>query len=104
MADNSPNTLTLPGKAAQTEVKAESERKVDVILTHDVWIDAPDHPESIEGILRIRTNVPVLDPDGNPVVDKKSKTAVTTLTTASLPISVAKKLIDEGKAKRADPL
>lgn len=101
MADQkSPNTLGMPSANAAPE----AERKVEVILKHDVWVEDKDNPDSVEGILRIRTNIPVLDENGNPLVDRKSKTAVTTFTKAMLPVSLAKKLIAEGKVERADPL
>lgn len=105
MADNikPSNTLSMP-ETQPTLVSHQSERKVEVELLHDVWVEDRDHPESVDGIRRIKTNIPVLDEDGNPKVDKKSKTAIVTLTKTLLPVSFAKKLIDSGKANRADPL
>ena len=104
MADiKSPNTLSVPSTQAAPELP-QAERMVEVELLHDVWVEDKEHPDSVGGVLRIRTNVPVLDEDGNPKINKGSKTAVVTLTKAKLPISLAKKLIDAGKANRADPL
>ena len=102
MADTkSPNTLTLP---ADKPAQVESERKVEVTLLHDVWIEDKDHEESVNGIRRVRTNIPVLDENGNPTVDKKTKSPITNTVNVALPVSIAKKLIDAGKALRADPL
>ena len=102
MADTkSPNTLAMPGTQAAPEV----ERKISVELLHDVWISDPGHEESDkDGIRRIRTNIPVLDEDGNPKIDRKTKSAVTTQVITELPISVAKTMIAAGKANRMDPL
>lgn len=104
MADQSPNTLKMP--TAQTALVAEvhAERMVEVELLNDVWVEDKDNPESVGGIRRIKTNVPVLDQDGNPMMNKATKTPITTLTKSSLPVSLAKKMIDAGKANRADPL
>ena len=101
MADNSPNTLTLPNKTAQAP---ETERMVEVELLSDVWIEDKNSSDSIGGILRVRTNIPVLDEDGNPKINKASKSPMVTLSKVMLPVSMAKKLISEGKANRIDPL
>ena len=101
MADNSPNTLTLPNKTAQAP---ETERMVEVELLSDVWIDIAKHPGVSDSDGRIRTNIPVLDEDGNPKINKASKSPVVTLSKVMLPVSMAKKLISEGKANRIDPL
>ena len=93
------DTLSMPSKTAPA--KEETERMVSVKLLHDVWI--PNAAET-GGSMRIRTNIPVLDDEGNPKIDRKSKSAVTTHTVAELPISIAKQMIDEGKALRMDPL
>jgi len=103
MADTkSPNTLAMPGTQAAPEA---SERKVSVQLLYDVWINDPGHEDSDPtGIRRVRTNIPVLDDEGNPKIDRKTKSPVTTYSIVELPISIAKKMIDAGKANRMDPL
>ena len=92
-------TLSIPTPDAAPKPKAE--RKVQVKLLHDVWIANPDVESGIE---RIRTNIPVLDENGNMTVDPKSKALVTTQSIVDLPVSVAKLMIDQGKAVRMDPL
>lgn len=105
MADlKSPNTLSMPGTKPAQESASEVERKVEVILLHDVWIDDPDHEESIGGVRRIKTNIPRLREDGGPMIDPKTKALVTDTVKVALPVSLAKKLISAGKAERADPL
>ena len=92
------NTLTMP---KPVPAAPPVERKVSVKLLHDVWISNPDVPGGIE---RIMTNIPVLDDMGNIKIDPKSKTVISTQSIVDLPLSVAKKMIDEGKAVRMDPL
>jgi hypothetical protein len=81
-------------------IKAKAERKVSIKLLNDVWIENPDTHE----IERVRTNIQVLDENGNPAVDKKTKAPITTQVVVEIPVSVAKMLIDQGKAERMDPL
>lgn len=76
-----------------------AEKTVPVLLKNDVWIE-----DSNGEVVRIRTNIPRLDQDGNLLVDRKSKTVVSDQIVTHLPVSIAKKLIAEGKAERADPL
>lgn len=107
MAEKSPNVNAAPDfSAAKVEpAKAEPEREVEVELLRDVWIDDPSHPEAEPGgARRIRTNLQVLNEDGSPKVDKKTKTYVTYTVKAKLPVSLAKKLIASGAAVRADDL
>jgi hypothetical protein len=80
--------------------KAKAERKVSIKLLNDVWIENPDTHE----IERVRTNIPVLDENGNQAVDKKTKAPVTTQIVVEIPVSIAKMLIEQGKAERMDPL
>jgi hypothetical protein len=75
------------------------EKTIPVLLKHDVWLD-----DGLGGTVRITTNTPVLDENGNPKVDPKSKAPVTVQEVRQIPISVAKKLIAEGKAERRDPM
>lgn len=89
------------------EVKAEpaAERRVSVKLLSDVWISDPGHSESgPDGIRRVMTNIPIKDANGNIQVDPKSKTIVCTQSIVELPLSIAKKMIEAGKAERMDPL
>ena len=105
--DKSPNTLKMPSQQAALipeQAASTEERKIEVELTHDVWVEDKTHPDAENGVLRIRTNLPVLDDEGNPKIDKKSKTAIVTLARAMLPVSVAKKFIAEHKANRIDDL
>ena len=109
MADaKSTTTLSMPETTVAEKPVAPAEpskeREVSVELLSDVWVSDDTHEDSVGGIRRIRTNLPVLDENGNPKIDKATKTMIVTHATASLPVSLAKKLIDSGKAKRADPL
>ena len=72
-----------------------AEKTVPVLLNNDVWLD--------DGT-RVRTNIPVLDSNGNQKVDPVSRAPITEQVTVDLPVSIAKKLIAEGKAERRDPL
>ena len=74
---------------------------VSVKLLHSVWVA---DPTAVGGARKIQTNIPVKDDEGNIMVDKKSKSIITTQTITDLPLSLAKKMIDEGKALRMDPL
>ena len=88
-------------------IKAEpaAERRVSVKLLNDVWISDPSHAEAgPDGIRRVMTNIPVKDDLGNIMVDKKTKSLITTQTITDLPVSIAKIMIDAGKAERMDPL
>lgn len=98
-------TLSMPSTTAVEKTEPAAERKVSVKLLNDVWISDPGHPDAdTDGIRRIRTNIPVKDEDGNIMVDKKSKSIIATQVIAELPVSIAKLMIDAGKAERMDPL
>jgi hypothetical protein len=100
-------TLTMPNKSATPPAAVEpaAERRVSVKLLNDIWISEPGHPDAgPDGIRRICTNIPVKDADGNIMVDKKSKSIVSTQTIADIPVSIAKAMIEQGKAERMDPL
>ena len=94
----------MPGSTPAQEPAKTEERKIEVTLLSDVWIEDKDHEESVEGIRRLRTNIPELREDGGPMIDPKTKSIITKTVNVTLPLSVAKKLIAEGKAERADPL
>ena len=101
MADNiSPTpktTLTLPGD----KTIPEPERMVKIKLLHDYWIQDPNNPKET---IRLRTNTLILDEDGNPIVDKKSKNYLSKHECYDIPVSQARVLIEAGKAERMDPL
>jgi hypothetical protein len=104
MADS---TLTMPNKSAAPPAASEpaAERRVPVKLLSDVWISEPGHADATpDGIRRIRTNIPVKDDLGNIKVDPKSKSIISTQSIVDLPVSIAKAMIDQGKAERMDPL
>ncbi|MEQ1519723.1 MAG: hypothetical protein ABL936_00460 [Aestuariivirga sp.] len=83
----------------------QEERRVSLKLFNDVWIKDPKHPDATpDGIRRVRTNIVSLDDDGNPLIDKKTRNFVSTQIVADIPLSVAKKLIEDKKAERMDPL
>lgn len=86
MADPAPNT---------------PEKTIPVLLKHDVWLD---DGTGTGNTIRITTNTPVTDENGNPKVDPKSKAPITVQEIRNIPISVAKMLIAAGKAERRDPL
>ena len=81
--------------AIKTDPVPKAEKTVPVLLRHDVWL---------EDGTRVRTNIPRLDAEGNIQVERKSRTLLVDQVTVDLPISLAKKLIAEGKADRADPM
>lgn len=84
---------------------AKTERKVLVKLLNDVWIDDKDHPDAdASGIRRVRTNTLILDAEGKPQLDPKTKMYICKQEEVELPISVVKVLLAAGKAERLDPL
>lgn len=92
-------------KAPTAATEPQEERRVSLKLFNDVWIKDPKHPDAgPDGVRRVRTNIVSLDEDGNPLIDKKSRNFVSTQIVADIPISVAKKLIEDKKAERMDPL
>ena len=80
------------------------EKTIPVLLLNDVWIQTGEDAKGQPIIERVTTNTPVLDENGFPKVDKKSKAPIVTQEVRNLPISVAKMLIEQGKAHRRDPL
>jgi len=98
-------TLSMPSKTAVETTKPAAERRVAVKLLNDVWINDPGHPDATpDGIRRVRTNVVTLNEDGSQMVDKKTKSFVSTHVIAEIPVDIAKALIAAGKAERTDPL
>jgi hypothetical protein len=94
-------TLSMP--TPKTEAPAK-EREVEVKLLHDVWIEGIDPDTGQKGVVRIRTNTPVLDENGNIKVDPKSKAPILIQEIRKLPVSVAQMLVDQKKAERVDAL
>jgi hypothetical protein len=84
MADEN-KTNAMPPTPAPKPVKTTR-----VTLLHDVWDQ--------DGV-RICTNLPVLNPDGAPVIDAKTKQPVTRMVEVDLINTLAKKLVEEGKAR-----
>lgn len=90
---------------ARAEARTDGERKVKIKLLNDVWIEDPTHEDAgKDGIRRVKTNIPVLNEDGSQKIDPKTKAPITTHSVVDLPLSVAKMMIDAGKAERMDPL
>jgi len=97
-------SATAPTAAAKPQAETK-ERRVSIKLFNDVWIDDPGHPEATpDGVRRIRTNIVRLNEDGSPQIDRKSRNYISDHTVADVPLSVAKKMLAEGKAERMDPL
>jgi hypothetical protein len=94
---------TLKGNTL-SEKLINGEKTIPVLLKHDVWIETGKDAKGEPIIERITTNTPVLDENGNPRVDPKSKAPITVQEIRDVPISIAKKLIAEGKAERRDPM
>lgn len=91
--------------AADQAPGTKTERKVLVKLLNDVWIDDPGHPEAgPDGIRRVRTNTLILDAEGKPQLDPKTKMYICKQEEVELPLSVVKILLAAGKAERLDPL
>ena len=103
MADNSPKPiLTLPvDKAAPAPETPQAERTVKIKLLSDYWMQDPANPKET---IRLRTNTLILDDDGNPIVDRKTKNYMSKHECYDIPVSQARALIDAGKAERLDPL
>jgi hypothetical protein len=93
-----------PKGTALSEKLINGEKTIPVLLRNDVWIETGKDAKGEPIIERITTNTPVLDVDGNPRVDPKSKAPITMQEVRDLPISVAKMLIAAGKAERRDPM
>ena len=92
--------LSMPkDKAAVMEPLPTAEKKVPVKLLYDVWDHDGNH---------IKTNVKVLDEYGNPKVKLNAQGHPVEYETeqviVELPVSLAKALIAEKKAERADPM
>jgi hypothetical protein len=94
-------TLSMPTPKTEAPTK---ERMVKVKLLYDVWIEGIDPKTGEKGIIRVKTNTPVLDEDGNIKVDPKSKAPILIQEIVELPVSVAQRLVDLDKAKRIDAL
>jgi hypothetical protein len=80
------------------------EKTIPVELLCDVWIQTGVDENGEAVIERLTTNTPVLTETGAPAIDPKTKGPITTTETRMVPVSIAKKLLAEGKARRADPL
>lgn len=94
---------TLP--AADQPQDNKTERKVSVKLLNDVWIKDPGHPDAgPDGIRRVRTNTLILDAEGKPQMDPKTKNYICKQEIVDLPLSVVKTLLAAGKCERMDPL
>lgn len=101
MAEATANTKP----AADQAPGNKTERKVLVKLLNDVWVDDPGHPEAgPDGIRRVRTNTLILDAEGKPQIDPKSKNYICKQEEVELPLSVVKTLLAAGKCERLDPL
>lgn len=96
---------TAKEQAAAAAPQEKKERTILVKLLNDVWISDPGHPEAdAGGIRRIRTNTLVLDKEGKPQIDPKTKHYINTQEVVELPLSVVKQLLADKKAERMDPL
>lgn len=97
-------SATAPTATAKSQ-DPKGERKVLVKLLNDVWIDDPGHPEAgPDGIRRVRTNTLILDTEGKPQLDPKTKNYICKQEEVELPLSVVKGLLATGKCERLDPL
>jgi hypothetical protein len=80
------------------------EKTVPAELLNDVWIQTGVDADGEAIIERLMTNTPVLNDDGSPMIDQKTKQPVTKTEIHQVPVSVAKKMFNNGTARRADPL
>lgn len=99
-------TLSVPSKetlsAAPMPAPAPAptqERLVRVKLLHDVWLEAIDPETGGKYVKRYTTNTPVLDDNGSPMVNKKTRAPIVTIEEYDLPVSIAQKLVDLEKAR-----
>lgn len=70
------------------------EKNVKVELLADVWLD-----DGEGGTVRVTTNTPEMDEAGRIKIDPKSLAPITKIELREVPFSVAKILVEQGKAR-----
>ncbi|MGL4527344.1 MAG: hypothetical protein ACRCUC_10230 [Aestuariivirga sp.] len=82
--------------ADEAPIAPKTEKTVEVELLADVWLD---DGTGTGGTIRVTTNTIQYDEDGRMKIDPKSLAPITVVEKRKIPASLAKSLVELGKAR-----